>query len=327
MSWDQRRFYKASLDAIFVNAKLSNTEEKLSFNQQVVRLKQYRHNAIGKLLQRVGPDVSTEQFNKRLLNCNYLPTAETKANAFRCGSFICPYCFFRKVYIFCRDKLRPALLRNNVKYVGVTLSQSVVLSAPIVPGIFGYNAFDDSFIPPTVSMANAEQLASQLLTNAQLLRSYEQLWFELDSLNCREVEPQGGFSTTWFDYQKSRNVFTINRLSLHLTNTDALRPPSPSSINTRVAFQWHLASKFSPTSVFGSLLTFPYGLYEALLLPRQSADIHAGAVVGYLFGMRRLMDKKFHLQQSWGSLHDRTPTNARRRPDPDCNDGEISSAV
>lgn len=322
MLWDPHKFYKASLDAIFVNAKLNNTKQKLSFNQQVVRLKKYRHNAIGKLLQRVGPDILTEQFNKRLLNCNHLPTAETKASAFRCGSFICPYCFFRKVYIFCRDKLRPALLRNDVKYVGVTFSQSIVLSAPVVPGIFGYGVFDDSFIPPIVSIVNAEQLAAQLLTNARLLRSYEQLWFETDSLNCRVVEPQGGFSTTWFDYQQSRNVFTINRLSLHLTNTDALQAPLPSSINTRVAFRWHLASDFDPTSIFGSLLTFPYGLYDALFLSQQSNDIHAGAVVGYLFGMRRLMDK-FHLQQSWGSLHDRTPSGTRRRINLKRNDQEI----
>jgi hypothetical protein len=322
MLWDPHKFYKASLDAIFVNAKLNNTKQKLSFNQQVVRLKKYRHNAIGKLLQRVGPDILTEQFSKRLLNCNHLPTAETKASAFRCGSFICPYCFFRKVYIFCRDKLRPALLRNDVKYVGVTFSQSIVLSAPVVPGIFGYGVFDDSFIPPIVSIVNAEQLAAQLLTNARLLRSYEQLWFETDSLNCRVVEPQGGFSTTWFDYQQPRNVFTINRLSLHLTNTNALQAPLPSSINTRVAFRWHLTSDFDPTSIFGSSLTFPYGLYDALFLSQQSNDIHAGAVVGYLFGMRRLMDK-FHLQQSWGSLHDRTPSSTRRRINLKCDDPKI----
>lgn len=320
MTWDPHKFYKASLDAIFVNSKVQSTKQRVSFNELHVRLKKYRRDAIVKLLRCVGPNLLTPQFNKRLLNCDYLPTTETKSTAFRCGSFLCPYCFFRKTYVFCRDKLRPVLLRKDVKYIGVTFSQSFALTAPAIPGICGYSVFDDSFIPAISSVTGAESLAARLFTEAQLLRSHEQLWFEMDSLNCRVTEPQGGFSTTWFDYHKQRNLFVINRLALHLTNTNALQPPPPTSINASVNFQWYLAADFSPVSVFGSLLTFPYGLYDALFLSAQPQVVNASAVVGYLFGMRRLMDKKFHFQQSWGSLHDRTASDARRRSNSDSDD-------
>ena len=167
---------------------------------------------------------------------------------------------------------------------------------------------DPSFIPPIQTRADAEQMAARLFTEADVFRRYEQSWFENDAVNCQASEPLGGFSSTWFDYHEHKNMFVIQRLALHLTNTNALSLPTTQALNTRVNFNWHFATDFDPCDLFTNFVSFPYGLYSALLKPTRT-EFGPANVVAYLFGMRRLIEKKFRFQQTWGCLHDRSASD------------------
>jgi len=297
MPWNSRDFYKTVKTSIFQNTNIS----RKTYRQKLVQLQKQKRKAVGKLISLLNPEVTTKQFNKRLLSCKQLPTSKGVSRINRCGTFICPFCFYRRLYLFFRGPLRQAIEKQKAKYLGITFSETYMLQPPDESGLFGRYLFDPSFIPTIQTRADAEQMAARLFTVADLQRRYEQAWFTNDAVNCQANEPLGGFSSTWFDYNENKNMFLVNRLSLHLTNTNALSFPVNQGLDTRVNFTWHFASDFDPCVLFNSF-SFPYGLYSALLKTTRT-EYGPANVVAYLFGMRRLLDKKFRLQQTWGCLH------------------------
>lgn len=304
MPWNSRDFYKTIKNSIFLNADV--TTGKRSYRQRLVQLQKQKRKAIGKLISLLGSTVTNKQFNKRLLGCRQLPTATTASRVHRCGTFICPFCFYRRLYLFFRGPFHRAIKNQKSKYVAVTCSQTFMLQCPD-EGLFGTYLFDPSFIPPVQTRSDCEKMAARLFTEADLQRRYEQMWFTNDAINCQATEPVGGFSATWFDYHESKKMFVVNRVSLHLTNTNALSPPTAQALNTRVNFSWHFAADFDPSCLFTTFISFPYGLYSALLKTSKT-EFGPANVVAYLFGMRRLLEKKFRFQQTWGCLHGRTST-------------------
>lgn len=305
MPWNQRNFYKNIRHGIFINADVPTN--KKSHRQRVVLIQNRKKAAVKKVLNLISPNATNANFNKRLLNCRQMGTLGKVASLHRCSSFICPFCFYRRLYVFFRGRLHAAVVAQKTKYICVTRTQTMMLRPYEEPGLLGTYLFDPLFIPPIQTRADAEQIAARLFTDAESNKRYEQTWFENDAINCQVVEPAGGFSTTWFDYQPDKNLFSTHRLSLHLTNTNALSPPTTQALNTRVNFSWHLLADFDPCFVFDNFISFPYGLYSALLQPSRT-EFSPAHVVAYMFGMRRLLQRKFKFQQTWGCLRGRTST-------------------
>ena len=301
MPWNTRDFYKNVKHGIFLNADLP--ANKKSYRQRLVLVQNKKRAAVKKLFSLINPNVTNDNFNKRLLHCRQLPTTKCLPSVHRCSSFVCPFCFYRRLYVFFRGQLHAAIKNQKAKYVGVTRTQTMMLRPAEEPGLVGAYLFDPVFIPAINTRADAEQMAARLFTEAEMNKRYEQTWFENDAVNCQAVEPLGGFSTTWFDYQPDKNMFVLQRLSLHLTNTNALSLPVTQGLNTRVNFSWHFAADFDPCFVFDNFISFPYGLYSALLRPNRT-EFGPANVVAYLFGMRRIVKRKFKFQQTWGCLRD-----------------------